>query len=121
MSAGSFDFGALPGLPCDQEGPVFREPWEAQAFAIAVRLADSGHFTRAEWAQALGRQIRAAQANGDPDHGDIYYRHWLEALVTLCAERRLVLSEHLLRRTEEWRAAYFRTPHGRPVLLEGGA
>ncbi len=108
----------LLGIPRDPEGPVFKEPWEAQAFGIAVRLVDSGYFTWAEWAAALARQIRAAQAAGDPDAGDTYYLHWLETLLALCADKELVAPESLRLRTEEWRAAYRRTPHGQPVRLE---
>jgi len=29
---------AVPGIPRDDAGPVFREPWEAQAFAMAQAL-----------------------------------------------------------------------------------
>ena len=71
---------ALPDLPRDREGPVFREPWEAQAFAIAVALHDRGVFTWGEWAERLGAEIKRAQAAGDPDRGDTYYHHWLHTL-----------------------------------------
>ena len=40
----------LPDLPRDADGPVFREPWEAQAFAMAVSLHERGLFTWPEWA-----------------------------------------------------------------------
>jgi nitrile hydratase accessory protein len=65
----------LPALPCDQDGPVFNEPWEAQAFALAVRLSEAGCFTWAEWAKALSQELKAAQALGDPDLGQTYYQH----------------------------------------------
>jgi len=29
---------AVPGVPRDEDGPVFREPWEARAFAMALAL-----------------------------------------------------------------------------------
>lgn len=83
--------GPLPGsLPHDGEGPVFREPWEARAFALAVRLHEAGHFTWSEWAEALSAEIRAAAEAGDPDTGDTYYRHWLRALEDLLARKGLL-------------------------------
>lgn len=87
-------------IPRDADGPVFREPWEAQAFALAVRLHEQGVFTWPEWAAALAVQIKRAQAAGDPDHGDTYYRHWLAALEALLAERHLVAEEQLRTRAE---------------------
>jgi len=74
---------ALPGIPVDQDGPVFKEPWEARAFALAVRLQEQGLFSWHEWADELGRTIAQAQASGDPDTGDTYYRHWLNCLESL--------------------------------------
>ena len=74
---------AVPSIPCDAEGPVFREPWEAQAFAMALALHERGVFTWTEWAETLGAQIKRAQAEGDPDTGETYYRHWLATLETL--------------------------------------
>ena len=73
----------VPGIPCDAEGPVFREPWEAQAFAMTLTLHERGLFTWPQWAEALSRQIALAQAAGDADLGDTYYRHWLRALESL--------------------------------------
>ena len=108
----------LPGLPRDDEGsPVFREPWQAQAFAMAVRLHEAGHFTWTEWAAALAEQIQAAQAAGDPDLGDTYYQHWLSALERLVAAKGLVSSDELSRRKDEWAEAARATPHGSPIEL----
>ena len=33
---------AVPGVPRDADGPVFREPWEAQAFAMTLALHERG-------------------------------------------------------------------------------
>lgn len=108
------DFAALPR---DQDGPVFNEPWQAQAFALAVRLSEAGYFTWSEWAAVLSREIAAAQQRGDADLGDTYYQHWLKALERICAEKNLVGGEDLNRRREDWRRAYLNTPHGQPVDL----
>src|SRR5271166_274059 len=78
---------SVPSIPRDQEGPVFREPWEAAAFAMALALHERGLFTWPEWAATLADEIRRAQAEGDPDTGDTYYRHWLAALERLAAEK----------------------------------
>src|SRR5436305_14308164 len=76
---------AIPSVPSDDDGPVFREPWEAQAFAMALSLHERGLFTWNEWATALAEEIKRAQAAGDPDTGETYYRHWLAALERLIA------------------------------------
>lgn len=108
----------LPGLPRDDQGsPVFREPWQAQAFAMVVRLHEAGHFTWPEWATALAAQIQEAQAAGDPDLGDTYYLHWLAAFEHLVAARGLVSAEELARRKGEWAEAARTTPHGKPIEL----
>jgi len=95
MSMPVSELGRLPGLPVDEDGPVFKEPWEARAFALAVRLQEQGLFTWNEWAEQLNRSILAAQAQGDPDHGDTYYRHWLACLETLATAKGLATQETL--------------------------
>lgn len=107
----------LPSLPRDENGPVFREPWQAQAFAMAVRLHEAGHFTWAEWAAALAEQIQRAQAAGDPDLGDTYYLHWLAALEHLVAAKGLLTGDELVRRKAAWAEAARTTPHGVPIEL----
>ena len=83
----------MPGLPRDEQGPVFREPWEAQAFAMALALQQRGVFTWSEWAAALGEEIKRAQRAGDPDTGETYYRHWLATLERLVAEKGVASEE----------------------------
>jgi nitrile hydratase accessory protein len=109
--------GIVPGIPRNDEGPVFCEPWEAQAFAMAVALHERGVFTWAEWAAALGNEIKRAQEVGDPDTGATYYRHWLATLERIVAQKRITESEALLRYREAWRRAAERTPHGTPIDL----
>jgi nitrile hydratase accessory protein len=111
---------AVPSIPCDAEGPVFREPWEAQAFAMALALHDHGLFTWTEWAAALADQIKRAQANGDPDTGETYYRHWLATLEHLVAAKGVTTSETLHRYRDAWDHAADRTPHGAPIELTPG-
>ena len=107
----------MPGLPRDEQGPVFREPWEAQAFAMALALQRRGLFTWAEWAAALGEEIKRAQRAGDPDTGETYYRHWLATLERLVAEKGVASEETLGRYREAWDHAADRTPHGTPIEL----
>ena len=71
---------SVPRLPVDNEGPVFAEPWQAQAFSLAVRLSEQGYFTWKEWAAALAVELKAAALSGEPDDGSRYYHHWLAAL-----------------------------------------
>jgi len=109
---------AVPGIPCDAEGPVFREPWEAQAFAMALALHDRGVFTWPEWAATLGEEIKRAQAAGDPDTGETYYRHWLNTLERLVAEKGVTTPDTLSRYVQAWDRAADRTPHGMPIELK---
>ncbi len=111
----------LPALPRDEAGPVFREPWEAHAFALAVRLAEAGCFSWPEWVAALTREIQAARQRGAADLGDTYYQHWLRALESVCAEKGLAAAAEVQTRQEQWRQAYLHTPHGQPVELAAAA
>jgi len=110
---------SLPGIPLDSGEPVFREPWEAQAFAMALALHERGVFTWAEWATALAEEIRSAQAAGDPDLGTTYYRHWLAAVEKLVTAKGIASSEALTRYRDAWDHAADRTPHGTPIELSG--
>jgi nitrile hydratase accessory protein len=107
----------VPGIPHDAEGPVFREPWEAQAFAMALALHARGLFTWPEWAATLAKEIKRAQAAGDPDTGETYYRHWLNALERLVAEKGVTSPDALSRYFNAWDHAADRTPHGKPIEL----
>jgi len=107
----------VPSIPRDSEGPVFREPWEAQAFAIVLALHERGVFTWGEWAATLGDEIKRAQAAGDPDTGETYYLHWLAALERLVAEKGVASLESLHRTRDAWEHACERTPHGKPIVL----
>jgi len=117
----ALDRPAFARLPRDADGPVFAEPWQAQAFAMAVRLSEEGCFTWQEWAQALGAQLRSAVDRGEPDDGTHYYEHWLAALETLVAAKGLSDPAALRMRKEAWAEAYRTTPHGEPVTLMGNA
>ncbi len=99
---------------------MFAEPWEAQAFALAVKLSEQGHFTRKEWAAALADELKAAASRGEPDDGSRYYQHWLAALERLVTAKGLSDPAALLARKEAWAEAYRRTPHGKPVELSAG-
>jgi len=105
---------SLPRLPRDAEGPVFAEPWQAQAFALALQLNKQGAFTWTEWAAALSARLAAA---GPDDEAGRYYEHWLAALEDLVTGKRLAGSDALLARKDAWAEAYARTPHGKPVEL----
>ncbi len=115
--AAAVRFATSPLLPRDEEGPVFAEPWQAQAFAIAVQLSAEGHFTWTEWAIALGEQLQAAVRRGEPDDGSRYFEHWIAALEHLVADKKLTDLTALSERKEAWADAYRHTPHGQPVEL----
>jgi nitrile hydratase accessory protein len=111
------NLAVLPCLPRDEGGPVFAEPWQAQAFALAVRLSGQGYFTWKEWAAALADELKAAADRGEPDDGSRYYHHWLTALERLVTEKQLSDPAAMLARKEAWAEAYRHTPHGKPVEL----
>ena len=108
----------VPGIPRDAEGPVFREPWEAQAFAMTLGLIEQGLFTWKEWTTALVAEIKRAHESGDPDTGETYYLHWLGALESIVAEKGVTDNATLGRYRDAWRSAADRTPHGQPILLD---
>lgn len=112
-----FNPETLPGQPRDADGPVFEEPWQAQAFALTVKLHEAGHFAWAEWAETLGAEFKAAAERGEPDDGTHYYEHWLAALETLVRSKGVLDAATLLQRKQRWASAYRNTPHGKPVLL----
>jgi nitrile hydratase accessory protein len=104
-------------VPRNGDGPVFRAPWEAEAFALAVSLKERGLFTWTEWAATLGDEIKKAQAAGDPDTGETYYQHWLATLERILAEKGVVERSVLARTRDAWQRACARTPHGAPIAL----
>jgi nitrile hydratase accessory protein len=108
----------VPGIPQGEDGPVFREPWEAQAFAMALSLHQRGLFTWPEWAATLAEEISRAQADGDPDTGETYYRHWVCALERLVAEKSVADRPTLTRYRDAWERAAEVTPHGEPIELK---
>ncbi|WP_027536091.1 nitrile hydratase accessory protein [Bradyrhizobium sp. WSM3983] len=108
---------AVPSIPRDDDGPVFRAPWEAHAFAMVLTLHDRGVFTWPEWAVALADEIKRAQAAGDPDTGETYYLHWLATLEGLVARKGVASMDTLSRYRDAWNHAADRTPHGKPIEL----
>ena len=110
----------LPRLPGDEDGPVFAEPWQAQAFALAVALSEQGRFTWKEWTATLAEELKAAADRGEPDDGTHYYEHWVAALERLVKAKGLTDANALCARKNAWIDAYHHTPHGKPVELGAG-
>jgi len=110
----------VPGMGRGADEPVFREPWEAQVFALAVALHDRGIFTWQQWSETLGEEIRRARIAGDPETGESHYRHWLAALERLLMARQVADPGLLARYRDAWMRAAGRTPHGQPITLHAG-
>ena len=108
---------ALPGMPRDHNGPVFRAPWEAHAFAMALALYEKGLFAWSEWSAMLGEEIKKAQAAGDSDTGETYYHHWLATLERMVTEKGTASAQALAQHYQAWERAMHRTPHGKPIEL----
>jgi nitrile hydratase accessory protein len=112
-------FADIPRLPKDAEGPIFAEPWEAQAFALTVRLHEMGYFSWHEWTAALAVELRQATRRGEPDDDTArYYHRWLAALERLVIAKGLTDATALNSRKDAWAEAYRSTPHGQPVELK---
>ena len=101
----------------DEQHPVFAEPWEAHAFAIAVKLSEKGLLKWSQWSDALAEEIKKAKEHGMPDFGNNYYQFWLSALETILLDKNILKKSDLNSRIEQWRSAYLSTPHGKPVKL----
>jgi len=104
-------------LPRDEDGPVFAEPWQAQVFAVVVRLEETGELTWKEWADHLGAVLREAEDRGEFDTGQRYYEHWLTAIERLAVEKNLAGVEDL---TKESKAIRDNDHHRREHQLKGG-
>ena len=111
------EYALLPLQPRDENGPVFAEPWQAQAFAVAIQLSESGLFTWKEWTETISDEMQKARDAGDADLGDTYYEHWLKALERLASEKGASDAAEMSKRKETWRRAYLNTPHGSPIEL----
>jgi nitrile hydratase accessory protein len=109
---------SVPGLPRNDDGPVFAAPWQAEAFALALALHEGGLFTWKEWSETLGEEIKKAQAAGDPDTGETYYLHWLATLERIVAAKGVTDAPTLARTRHAWEQACARTPHGKPIELK---
>jgi len=109
---------AVSRIPRDANGPVFRAPWEAHAFAMALALHEKGLFAWGEWSAMLGEEIKRAQAAGDPDTGETYYHHWLATLERMVAEKGATSPQALAQHYQAWENAMHRTPHGKPIELK---
>jgi nitrile hydratase accessory protein len=107
-------------LPRDADGPVFAEAWQAEAFALTVRLYEAGCFTWPEWAGTLAAVLREVRERGEFDDGSHYYDHWLVALERLVTAKQVLNASDLDRRKAAWTRAYLATPHGQPVELQAG-
>ena len=109
------DLKRLPGLMLDAgDEPVFAEPWQAQAFAMTVKLNEQGLFTWSEWAEVFGAEIAAA---GPDDAAESYYSHWLAALEKIVEAKGAMSRAERLERKEAWDRAARATPHGQPIEL----
>ena len=108
---------SLPSFPQDDDGPVFNEPWQAEVFAMTLSLYEQGVFSWPEWADQLTQSIYSAQEGGDPDLGDTYYLHWLDALEKIVVSKGIGAAEQLKTLYSEWHVAASTTPHGQAIEL----
>ena len=110
----------LDDFPLQNGEPVFAEPWHAQVFAMVLQMHEKGLFEWSEWSSQLGEEIRCAQEKGDPDLGDTYYTHWLNALEQMMIKKQLASTDELDDLQSRWHAAALATPHGQPISIDKG-
>ena len=89
----------------------FGAPWEAEAFAMTVKLHEKGLFTWGEWAAVLGAEIKSKPQRP-------YYESWLAALESITEAKSLLNRPEREARIAAWDRAARATPHGQPTLLE---
>ena len=94
--------------------PTFAEPWQAQAFAMAVHMRDRGLIAWSDFSAALAEEIARAGADYTPE---AYYDCWLDALERLLVSHGQADPDALHALEHAWADAYRRTPHGKPVVL----
>ena len=92
---------------------TFDEPWQAEAFALAVQLHDQGLFSWPEWSQTLGEEIAKLAGRGEEN----YFLCWLNAVERLVEGKAVASKAELAGIADAWREAYRTTPHGKPVRL----
>ena len=113
------DVETTPGPLRNVDGdPVFDEPWQAEALAIADTLVSNGMFSAGQWSQALGEALRIAESEGAADDQATYYNCVLRALEELVAEHGEIDRQAMAGKREDWEQAYLSTPHGQPVRLK---
>lgn len=106
-----------PDDPLAPPQPVFDEPWQAEALALADNLIKAGHFNKKAWAETLGEALRSAEREGAPDTLETYYGAVLVALEMLTESEAGITKQSRQQRRADWEAAYLSTPHGKPVTL----
>ena len=101
----------------DELRPAFDEPWQAEAYALVQVLIETGRISSSQWAKAFGAALREAADQGEPDSGDTYYTTLFETLQRVLVAGGRMQDAEIRQRIDDWRAAYRRTPHGKPVRL----
>jgi nitrile hydratase accessory protein len=109
---------ALKPLASLDGNPVFDEPWQAEALAIADTLVQSGMFSASAWSSTLGQVLKESEFRGDKDTQGTYYQCVLIALETLIAGHSDIDQEAMIGKRKDWEKAYLSTPHGQPVRLK---
>lgn len=101
----------------DRTGPVFDEPWQAQAFSVLVALRQEGCFEWKDWVDVFSQTIKAFPAEPGETANAAYFRQWAYALERMLVGRGLLTASEIAGREQQWRQAYLNTPHGEPVHL----
>jgi nitrile hydratase accessory protein len=88
---------ALP--VCADGDMVFKEPWEAKAFAIVVTLSRNGCFAWPEWVDCFSRHVaEATKVEAAGGRAKTYYEQWADAAEELLVSKGVTSYEQLFAR-----------------------
>lgn len=97
------DMGGEAALPRRNGELVFEEPWESQAFGMAVALHQQGRYNWEEFRRRLIAEIGEWESSGEDERAVWdYYRRWLASLEALLEEKGFVSGEEIEQRTHEY-------------------
>ena len=90
------DMEGNTALPRRSGELVFQDPWEGEAFAMAVALCERGSYPWSDFQQHLITQIAAAeQKEISPETRPTYYECWLAAIESLLLDKKILAKKKI--------------------------
>ena len=90
------DMEGETALPRQSGELIFQDPWEGEAFAMAVALCEQGLYPWSDFRdQLIARIAVAEQKEQPPESSPTYYEHWLAAFEALVIEKEILTKEKI--------------------------